>query len=104
MRVNILDFLKENTLFRNGKSKEELLRNTATVSTAVNRELTEKKLCFVGKLWFYQGDEQAGGWIQLFSRGLSWYVRRSCLHGGRKILHSNNYRFDCVFVLEYYSN
>ena len=60
MRVNKLDFLKENTLFRNGKSKEELLRNTTTVSTAVNRELMEKKLCFVGKLWFYQGDEQAG--------------------------------------------
>ena len=103
MRVNKLEFLKESTFFRNGKSKE-LLRNTTTVLTAVNRELTEKKLCFVGKLWFYQGDEQAGGRIQLFSRGLSWYVRRGCLHGGRKILHSNNYRFDCEFVLEYYSN
>ena len=57
MRVNKLDFLKENTLFRNGKSKEELLRNTTTVSTAENRELTTKKLCFVDKLWFYQGDE-----------------------------------------------
>ena len=42
--------------------------------------------------------------IQRFSRGLSWYVRRGCLHGGRKILHSNNYRFVCEFVLEYYSN
>ena len=61
-------------------------------------------MCFVGKLWFYQGDEQADGRIQLFSRGLSWYVRRGCLHGGRKILHSNNYRFDIVFVLEHYSN
>ena len=87
MRMNKLDFLKENTLFRNGKSKEELLRNTTTVLTAENRELTAKKLCFVGKLWFYQGDEQAGGRMQLFSRGLSWYVRRDCLHGGRKILH-----------------
>ena len=57
MRVNKLDFLKENTLFRNGKSKEELLRNNTTVS------LTAKKLCFVGKLWFYQGDEQADGRI-----------------------------------------
>ena len=95
MRVNKLDFLKENTLFRNGKSKEELLRNTTTVSTAENRELTAEKLCFVGKLWFYQGHEQADGRIQLFSRGLSWYVRRGCLHGGSKILHSNNYRFDC---------
>ena len=104
MRVNKLDFLKENTLFPNGKSKEELLRNTTTVSTAENRELTAKKLCFAGKLWFYQGDEQADGRIQLFSRGRSWYVRRGCLHGGRKILHSNNYRFDCEFVLEYYSN
>ena len=56
MGVNKLDFLKENTLFRNGKSKEELLRNTTTVSTAESRELTAKKLCFVGKLWFYQGD------------------------------------------------
>ena len=37
MRVNKLDFLKENTLFRNGKSKEELLRNNTTVSTAENR-------------------------------------------------------------------
>ena len=71
MRVNKFDFLKENILFRNGKSKEELLRNTTTVSTAVNRELPEKKLCFVGKLWFYQGDEKAGGRIQLFIRGLS---------------------------------
>ena len=104
MRVNKLDFLKENTLFRNGKSKEEFLRNTTTVSTAENRELTAKKLCFVGKLWFYQGDEQTDGRIELFSRGLSWYVRWGCLHGGRKILLSNNYRFDCVFVLEYYSN
>ena len=92
MRVNKLDFLKENTLFRNSKSKA-LLRNT-----------TAKKLCFVGKLWFYQGDEQADGQIQLFSHRLSWYVRKGCLHGGRKILHSNNYRFDCEFVLEYYSN
>ena len=75
-----------------------------TVSTAVNRELTEKKLCFVGKLRFNQGDEQADEQIQRFSRGLSWYVRRGCLHGGRKILHSNNYMFDCEFVLEYYSN
>ena len=98
MRVNKFDFLKENILFRNGKSKEELLRNTTTVSTAVNRELPEKKLCFVGKLWFYQGDEQAGGRIQLFSRGLSWYVRRGCLRGGRKILHSTNYRFDCELM------
>ena len=104
MRVNKLDFLKENTLFRNGKSKEELPRNTTTDSTAENRELTAKKLCFLGKLWFYQGDEQADGRIQLFNRGLSWCVRRGCLHGGRKILHSNNYRLDCVFVLEYYSN
>ena len=107
MRVNKLDFLKENTLFRNDKSKEELLRNNTTVSTAENRELTAKKLCFVGKLWFYQGDQQADGRIQLFrlfSRGLSWYVRRGCLHGERKILHSNNYKFDCEFVLEYYSN
>ena len=38
MRVNKLDFLKENTLFRNSKSKE-LIRNTTTASTAVNREL-----------------------------------------------------------------
>ena len=107
MRANKLDFLKENTLFRNGKSKEELLtkRNyNTTVSTAENRELTAKKLCFVGKMWFYQGDEQADERIQLFSRGLSWYVHRGYLHGERKILHSNNYRFDCVFVLEYYSN
>ena len=104
MRVNKLDFLKENTPFRNGKSKEELLRNTMTVSTAENRKLTAKKLCFVGKLWSYQGDEQADRRIQLFSRGLSWYFRRGCLHGRRKILHSNNYRFDCEFVLEYYSN
>ena len=72
MRVNKPYFLKENTLFRNGKSKEELLRSTTTVSAAKIRELTEKKLCFMGKLWFYQGDEQAGGRIQLFSRELSW--------------------------------
>ena len=45
MRVNKLDFLKENTLFRNGESKEELPRNNTTVSTAENRELTAKKYC-----------------------------------------------------------
>ena len=50
MRVNILDFLKENTLFRNGKSKEELLRNTTTVSTAVNRELTGKEIVLRGQI------------------------------------------------------
>ena len=32
------------------------------------------------------------------------FVGAVLIHGGRKILHSNNYRFDCVFVLEYYSN
>ena len=68
MCVNKLDFLKENTLFRNGKSKEELLRNTTTVSTAENRELTAKKSRFMDKLWFYQGDKQVDGRIQLFSR------------------------------------
>jgi len=57
MRVNKLDFLKENTLFRVGIKIE---RRTAAVSTDENHELTPKKLCFVGKLWFYQGDEEAG--------------------------------------------
>ena len=40
MRVNkpYFDyFLKENTLFRNGKSNEELLRNTTIVSNTENR-------------------------------------------------------------------
>ena len=49
-----------------------------TVSTAENRELTAKKL------WFYQGDEQADGRIQLFSCGLSWYVCRGCFNTWRE--------------------
>ena len=84
MRVNKLDFLKENTLFRNGKSKEELLRNTTTVSTAENRELTAKKLCFVGKLWFYQGDEQAvtDGFNFLAADFLGIFVGTVYMEGG----------------------
>ena len=84
MRVNKLDFLKENTLFRNGKSKEELLRNNTTVSTAENRELTAKKLCFVDKLWFYQGDEQADGRFNFLAADfLGMFVGAVYMEGGR---------------------
>ena len=84
MRVNKLDFLKENTLFGNDKSKEELLRNNTTVSTAENRELTAKKLCFVGKLWFYQGDEQADGRLNFLAADfLGMFVGAVYTEGGR---------------------
>ena len=41
-------------------SKRLIERRTAK-ETAEMRELTAKRFCFVRKLWFYQGDEQARG-------------------------------------------
>ena len=59
MLVNKAYFLKENTLFRNGiKIERRTAKEYSTVSTADIRELTAKKMCCEGKLWYYQGDEQ----------------------------------------------
>ena len=49
-------FLKENTPLQNGKSKEELLRNTEQLR---QREMTAKKLCFEYKVLFYPSNERA---------------------------------------------
>ena len=50
-------FWKENTPFRDGKSKEELLRNACSFNSG-KQALTVKKLIF--DLWFYQpSDERA---------------------------------------------
>ena len=75
-------FWKENTPFRDGKSKEELPRN-ARVSTAEIKH-----------------DERADL--------KSTFLKSADFLGNVRVLlgmqHTNNYRFDCEFVLKYYSD
>ena len=88
-------FWKENTLFRNGKSKEELLRNARQFQQ--RKSLTAKKLFF--DLWFYQPDERAD-LKSTFLKSADFPGMFECF----KECNTNNYRFDCQFVLKYYSN
>ena len=84
-------FQKENTPFRNGKSKEELLKECPVV-LAVETQRNPKKLCFE---YNNQGDERT-------------FLKAADFHGNVRVLlgieHTNNYRFDCEFVLKYCSN
>ena len=83
MRANKLDFLKENILFRNGKSKEELLRNTTTVSTAVNRELMERNCASWANCGFIKAtNKRADGFNFLAADFLGMFVGAVYTEGG----------------------
>ena len=78
---------------RNGKSKEELL------SKIREKQYREKKGASRATCGFIK--RRDGGRLKIHVWSANWFGKVEVLQG---IQHTNNYRFDCWFVLECFSN
>ena len=89
----------ENTLFRNGRSKEELLRNTWKFPRCKSKNYRRKNRASSTNCGFIKREDSMADGLNFWTADFKGNVQ--ALIG---IHHTNNYRFDCGFVLKCFSN
>ena len=92
-------FRKENTPFRKGKSKEDLLRNTRQFQQQKSKHYRRRNIASRTICGFIKPTSKRTSQINFYAADFLGYVR--VLLG---IQQTKNNRLDCEFVLKYYSN